>query len=143
MTAPSIGAKDILVAASIGVFTNPTSSQWAIRISKLTDTPDQVIALFDTGGLPPEPKWLLDYPDISCLIRGRDYQTAYTKAKAVQDALLGYPAGTVNGDTWAGVIIRSPLTFIGYDEKDRAQFSITFGLFVEPANVVGDHRDPL
>lgn len=143
MTAPSVGVKDILVTAGVGVFTSPSSSDWAIKISKVPDAPDKVIVLFDSGGLPANPRWLLDYPDVTVIVRGTVYVDTYAKMKAVMDALLGYPPGAVNGDNWDGVIMRVAPAFIGYDQKDRPQFSATFGLFVEPANAAGDNRLPL
>lgn len=142
MTAPSIGAKDLLVAASIGVFGDATAA-WPIYISKLPDKPDNCIMLSDSGGLAANPKWLLDYPDISVVVRGTDYGAAYSKMKAIKDKLLGLPPQQINGDNWDGVIQIGEFGFIGYDPKDRPMFSGTFRLFLEPANVAGDNRDPL
>lgn len=143
MTAPSIGFKDSLVTAGVGVFTSPGANDWAIKVSKLTAEPDKVIALFDSGGLPNNPRWLLDYPDVTVIVRGKAYEDTFNKMKAVVDTMLGKTPGAVNGDNWDGVIMRVAPAFIGYDEKDRPQFSATFGLYVEPANVAGDNRDPL
>lgn len=142
MTAPSIGAKDLLVAAGIGEFGNASAS-WPIYISKLPDAPDNCIMLSDSGGLAGNPKWLLDYPDISVVVRGGDYAGAYNKMKAIKDKLLGLPNQDINGDHWDGIIQVGEFGFVGYDPKDRPMFSATFRLFLEPANVAGDNRDPL
>lgn len=141
MTAPSIGAKDKLVAASIGVF--DTVGPWSVFLSKLPDSPDEVISLFDSGGLAPNPKWLLDYPDISVIVRGKTYQATFDKMKAVKDALLGLPAQVINGDRWDGVTQIGEFAFVGYDNKDRPQFSTTFRVILEPADAAGDNRSPL
>lgn len=143
MTAPSIGVKDILVAASLGVFTSPSNSDWNIKISKLVDEPDRVIAIFDVGGNRPDPRWLLDYPHVQVMVRGKTYGETFTKMKDVFDALQGRYPGTVNGDNWDGIFANTHPAHIGYDEKDRPIFSVTFKLFVEPANVAGDNRDVL
>jgi len=142
MTAPSIGAKDLLVAASIGAFGNP-AAVWPIYISKMPDAPDNCIVLSDSGGLAANPKWLLDYPDIGVVVRGKDYGATYTKMKDIKDKLLGLPPQVINGDNWSGVIQVGEFGFIGYDAKDRPIFSGTFRLFLEPASVAGDNRDPL
>jgi hypothetical protein len=137
--------KDLLVAASVGVFppTPAAVGDWLITISKMPDTRDRCIALFDTGGLAPEPKWLLDYPDVVVLIRGGEYQETFNKMKEVQNTLFSIPAQEINGDWWAGTIMIGNPAFVQYDEKDRPIFSMTLRVYLEPADVAGDHRQPL
>lgn len=142
MTAPSIGVKDLLVAASVGVFA-PTVGTWQIFISKLPDKQDRAIALYDSGGLAPWPRSLLDFPDVSVNVRGKDYVDAYDKMKAIKDALLGLPPQTINGDGWSAVTQIGEMTFAGYDGKDRPLFSATFRIFMEPADTAGNYRDAL
>lgn len=142
MTAPSIGAKDLLVAASIGEWEND-GADWPIFIGKMPDSPANCIVLSDPGGLAANPKWLLDYPDIAVVVRSDSYADAYAKMKQVKDKLLGLPNQEINGDHWDGIIQVGEAGFIGYDPKDRALFSGTFRLFLEPANSAGDNREPL
>lgn len=142
MTAPSVGAKDLLVAAGIGVFGDATAT-WPIYISKMPDTRDNCIMLSDSGGLTSDPKWLLDFPDISVVVRGSDYLEVYNKARQIKDKLLGLPNQIINGDNWSGVVQVGEIGFIGYDANDRPMFSATYRLFFEPANVAGDNREPL
>lgn len=142
MTAPSIGVKDLLVAAAVGV-SPPVSGDWDIFISQLPTKPNNVIALYDTGGPPPNPKWLLDRPDVTAIIRGSDYETAYDKMIAVRNALLGLPAQVINGDRWDGIIQVGEGAFTGYDTNQNAQFTVTFRMWIEPANTAGDYREPL
>lgn len=143
MTAPSIGAKDLLVAASVGVFAD--TSDWGIYISKMPEQPDAVIAIYDSGGLTPDPKWLLDFPDITIQVRGKKdgYVAAQGKMVDVKNTLLGLLSQTINGDVWAGITQVGEYAFIGYDKKERPQFSATFRVIIEPANDAGDNRDPL
>lgn len=141
MTAPSIGAKDLLVTAGLGTFGGTTG--WPIFVSKLPDSPDTCIAIFDSGGAAPNPKWLLDYPDITIQVRAADYQAGYSKMKAIQDKLLGLPAQVINGDRWDGVIGIGKFSHIGNDAKNRPLFSATFRLFFEPAPSAGENRLPL
>lgn len=142
MTAPSIGVKDLLVAASVGVFP-PTSGNWPIYISQLLDKPDNKIALYDTGGLAPNPKWLLDRPDVTAIVRSNSYADGYDKMRDVRDVLLGLPAQDINGDRWLGIVQVGEMAFTGYDKKERAQFTATFRIWVEPANRAIDNRLPL
>lgn len=142
MTAPSVGAKDLLVAAGIGTFGDATAT-WPIYISKMPDAPANCITLSDSGGLAPNPKWLLDFPDISVVVRGEDYASTYAKMRDIKNKLLGLPNQDINGDHWDGIIQVGEAGFIGYDPKNRPMFSATFRLFLEPADAVGDNRDPL
>jgi hypothetical protein len=63
--------------------------------------------------------------------------------QAVKNALLGLPAQDINGDHWNGIVMAGEGGFVGYDEKDRAQFSATFRIWIEPALPAESYRDPL
>lgn len=139
MTAPSIGIRDLLVAAGVAILPS-TGGSWVVYISKMPDKQDQVISVYDSGGLAPWPHALLDFPDVTLNIRGGDYEATYNKAKEVKDALLGLSPQTINGDGWRSVTMIGDLAFAGYDEKDRPMFSATFRLIIEPANAAGDNR---
>lgn len=145
MTAPSIGAKGILVTAGIVVdaATDPTDD-WACFVGKLPDAPSKAVSISDTGGLPSDPKWLLDFPTISILLRSSDYLTGWNKMRDIREALIGIPGITVvNGDTWRGLIAIGNMALIGYDPKDRPMFSANYRLFVEPAPATVENRQPL
>lgn len=142
MAAPSIGVKDILVSSGVGVFL-PTTGTWTVYVSKTPPEPDRTITVYDSGGTAPNPRWLLDRPDVSVIVRGKTYSETYDKAKQIKDVLLGRDAGTINGDRWLGIIQLAEIVFAGYDEKERPQFSLTFRIWIEPANNVDDNRDPL
>lgn len=142
MTAPSVSAKDILESASVGTF---NSGAWPIHISKQPTDQDQAITIYDSGGLAPLPKWLLDFPSIQVVVRGNEnsYSETYDKVKAVKDALLSLPSQDINGDRWVSVTMIGESAFLGYDEKSRPEFALNFRLIIEPADAAGDHRDPL
>ncbi len=133
---PSVEAKAQL-AAHVG------TSGWQIEISQMPDTPDDVIMISDTGGLEPNPKWLLDFPTIQCMIRGsaNKYLETFREAKAVKDLLLGIQSFTnADGDRWVSITQNGDLAFIGRDESMRPLFSINFALILEPHNVANDNR---
>ncbi len=146
MTAPSEGIKDLLVTAHVGTFNIPPSGSWPVYISKLPDeptAPNSCIALFDTGGLAPNPKWLLDYPDVVIMVRAQAYSDARQKIKDCRDALLGLTSQTINGDRWDSVTAIGNFVFTGRDVKDRCVFTQTLRLIVEPAASSLDIRIPL
>ena len=132
------------MADSVGVFN--ASSGWAIYISREPSTAlDQAITIFDTGGEPPNPKWLLDFPTVMVRIRGArgKYKAAWQKAKDVKDSLLAVGPQVINGDQWDGINIAGDINAISYDENDRPLFTINFRLIVEPATSALSNRAPL
>ena len=133
MASPAESIKDLLVTASVG--THNATTGWSIKVSKEEAKPDTQITVYDIGGASPNPKFLLDFPQVQVMVRGAEngYQALYTKAKDVKDALLGRDSTTINGDVISGIIMDGDLNFLGYDENKRPRFSLNFSLFFEPA----------
>lgn len=148
MPSPAEGIAWYLNSKGIGS-TTPGATTWPIKIGRLVETPDAMIALFDTGGFSPNTKWLLDFPTVQALVRsGKDsYQSGYAKALEIKDVLLGVEPQDV-GSTgqqvhWSGITMLSDLTFLKYDDNSRALFTVNFRLLVErPTNAL-TNRDPL
>lgn len=134
-----VGIKDLLVAAGVGVFAAPTG--WSIHIGLAPNKPDSVISIWPSGGNNPNPKWSLDYPQAQVRVRDKKWEEAYAKTQQVKDTLLGIPSQDLNGDRWNSITMIGDLTSMGYDEKNRPEFSLNFALIVEPAD--GGNRLPL
>lgn len=146
MTAPSIGVRGILTTSNPPVLVDASlqpDADWACYVGKLPDAPTKCISISDTGGLPSEPKWLLDYPTVSVLLRSDAYDTGWSKMKDIREAILGLAPQSIGGDFWSGVIAIGNMAFIGYDPKDRPMFSANFRLYVEPAASTVENRQPL
>lgn len=145
MGIPSLGAKGLIVTATVG--SNTPTADWSVHLSVMPSTPDRAIAIFDTGGTEegPNPKWLLDYRTIQVRVRGKpnDYQTIYAKIAQVKDVLLGLPAQTVEGDRWCGVTGLGDITFLGRDENDRPELIMNFRIIMEPADNALTNREVL
>lgn len=144
MIIPSKLIKDLLVAASLGVFASTNQNDWSINISKQPDAPDKSITVYDTGGLASNPRWLLDYPSVQILVRGSEnsYEVTYNKTVQILNALLGYPSTTFGTDRLVMIIQLGNIAFLGYDKKNRPEISINFGLTIEPGTT-GSYRDPI
>lgn len=138
-----IALRDLLVAAGIGTF--EAASGWGIWIGKEPKQPDQAVVIARTGGLPPDPKWLLDYPTYQIRVRGAkgNYAQALSKAEDIKDVLLGIDSQDINGDRLVSVTMTSDIGFIGYDENDRPHFSLNFRLITEPAPSALSNREAL
>lgn len=143
MTAPSTGIKDLLVAAALGTFNTPPSGSFPIFISKLPAEPDSAIAIFDTGGQDPDPKWLLNYPQVVVMVRAPKYPDCYTKMRNICSKLVGLPSQTINLDRWVSLTQMGDIVNAGRDEQDRHLLTATFRLIIEPATDSYTNREPL
>ena len=132
MTSPAIGVKDLLVAATQGVFAATTG--WNISVGKFPTSPNTSIVCVDTGGPSPYPHLLLNTPSVQMMVRGEpgDYVGASVKIRSAVDALLGLPAQSVNGDAWGGIRQMGDVAFLGYDDLNRPLFTSNFSIIVEP-----------
>jgi len=144
MAHPSLGIKDLLVGAvpPIGQW-ETSNAAWPIYISKLPDKPDQCIAIYDTGGQAPDPKWLLDYPNVVVMVRAKTYIDARQKIQDIRSRILGLPSQDINGDRWVSITQMGDIVDAGHDEKDRQLLTATFRLIIEPAGDSYTNRLPL
>jgi len=129
-----------------GAGTIASTSGWRIGISYEPDgagIQDTTITAFDTGGLSPNPKWLLDQPSVQIRVRGAPmgYQAAYDKARECMNALLGLTPATINGTYYAGVVALGDINHISNDESDRPILTLNLRAFREPAT--GTNRTSL
>lgn len=111
------------------------STGWKLKVGKQTSEPDQLVTMYDTGGLPPNPKWAVDFPTIMAMVRGKpnDYGSAWTKAREVRDSLLGLDSVTIGSDRWVSITCPGDVGFVGYDDAQRPQLSVNFRLIIEPS----------
>lgn len=132
---PSEGFRSLLT-------THVGTSGWELHTGQMPRKPDRIISITDTGGLPANPKWLLDFPTVQVMIRGKvgDYIAAYQEGKAVKDILLGLPSQDINDDRWDSITLNGDLGYIGRDENDRPLFTINFALIIEPQSVPNSNR---
>lgn len=136
--APSEGIKDTIDG-------DAAITGWSIVIGQgLTDV-DELITIVDTGGLPSNPKWLLDFPTVQVLVRGgaNNYLNTWRVAKAVKDLCLGLTSTDINGDRYVSITQLSDLAFIGRDDNNRPTFSMNFSLIIEPQTNAQTNRTAL
>lgn len=151
MAAPSEVIAALLDTAGVGtqVEANATSTVWAVKIGRRTETPDSQIALFDTGGSNPNTKFMLDFVHIQAIIRAgaHDYQIGHAKATEVKDALLGIDSQSVAVGIESirvdGITMLSDIAFLRYDESERPLFSVNFRMLQERAVSALGNRDSL
>ncbi len=140
---PAEGIKDLIVTEGLATFA--ATSGWGIFIAREPLSPDTVITVYDTGGLAPDPKWLLDYPSVQIRIRGAkgEYQAAYVKARQCRDTVLGCPSLDLNGDRWVSIVGLGDIISLGHDDNERPQFTTNFRLIIQPAVTAETKRQAL
>jgi len=99
------------------------------------DEPDTVAVLYETGGAASEYAYststgsaqvVYESPNIQCLSRSTDYQTARNAAETVYTALDGLAGVTLNGVKYLSIGAVQPPFSIGRDEKERYLVSVNF-----------------
>lgn len=138
----------ILDTVNVGAIlpANVSSSRWTLKVGQISsDVLGEVIALYDSGGFTPNPKWLLDWPTVQVVIRAtaNGYAAAYSKAQEVKDALLGIDPVVSGTDRVDGITMLADIAFLGNDASSRPQFSINFRLIMERSTNALSHRESL
>jgi len=121
-------AKDIRATLVTDGVTTP------IYISSEPANPDVVITIYNYQGDAPNPKFLLDFPQLQVRSRANDYETAYNNLLEVYDLLIGRPAFTVSTTRYTGILANTNIFEIGRDDNERRILAANFRLFVEPAS---------
>lgn len=147
---PSELIKDTLVHDG---YTFGGSGDWHLWIGKEPASPDRSVTIYDSGGLAPNPRWMIDYPSIQIRIRGgqNDYKVAGNKAQEIRNRLIGresYDAYGTNSDGSKDRIIAingtGDIAFIGYDDNSRPAFVFNLALITEPSPTSSPtNREPL
>ncbi|MFV2014006.1 MAG: minor capsid protein [Candidatus Heimdallarchaeota archaeon] len=133
MIDPTVIIRDLLVTAGVGNFA--ATIGWGIYIHKEPEAPDSVITIYETGGKPPNPAWLLDFPSIQVRIRGSKGDSVLARAKAseVMDNLLGAPYQAVTGGDLGSITSIGGINSLGWDKNNRPIFTTNFNLILEPS----------
>lgn len=99
----------------------------------LPDSPDNVVAIYSTGGFNFNYSSVLGYdnPTIQVRVRNTDQLAAYNKIAAVYDKLQGLNTVTLDGSSIINVqALQSAPTTIGRDAKNRAEYTQNYTIMV-------------
>lgn len=145
---PSMGCRDICISKMAQLVRPANYSVDDGTVPAYTgfmpDQPSTAVCFTDTGGLASDPKWLLDFPTVSVLVRDANYEEGWDYMFMIRESLLGLPAGYMNqGDTFQGITAIGNMAFIGVDAKERSMFSANFRIYLLPDSSDQTNRQPL
>lgn len=114
-------------------------------VGRSPDGNSLAVTLYDMGGVAPNPKWARDQVNVQIKVNGavNDYAGAYTKALEIKEYLLGLAPQevpiTIDEETeevltkkiYAGFLMRSDLSFAGYDAENRPTFMMNFRVIID------------
>lgn len=120
-------------------------SGYTLNTGIIPESPDDVIVVSDSGGLPSNPKWLLDFPSAQIIVRDAvgKYLAAFAEINTVKDILLGITSLALLGDRYVSITMGSDVAFIGSDDNQRPMFSLNLRFITEPNTSPETNRLPL
>lgn len=119
---------------------------WNIAVGHGFSEADRQVTIIDSGGLPSNPKYLLDYPAVQIMVRGcsQEYLLARSVIDGIKDLCLGVCAQDFpSGDRIVSITEGSNIEYIGVDENNRHEFSYNLRLITEPSTNAQTNRLPL
>lgn len=101
----------------------------------LPESPAEAVAVLEHTGLTPirtSGRVAVERPSVEILVRHTDYESGYTKAKAVRTALQNF-TGTILGVRYLEVTMAGSIYVLGTDELRRFLFALHFKIMKEPS----------
>lgn len=112
------------------------ASQSAIFSGDYPDSPNNLVALYQTGGKNPAhsyEKRQFENPSFQVRVRNASYAAMITAAEAIKDALDGQVELTINGNRYLSIFQSSDILAHGKDGKNRSVCTLNFDVKVDRA----------
>lgn len=103
--------------------------------------PNTAITIYDTTGGIPNPKWLLDNPEIQIRSRSKSQSTAYSNLRDIRDRLLGISQFIEGSKTYIGIWSKDDISYLMQDDSNRSILVTNMRIVTEPDG--GGNRLPL
>jgi len=103
-----------------------------IFLGDLPDTPDNCIALYQTGGQDAQHQLgagvdeVHETPTFQVRIRNTSYATANTQAESVKDILDGLVNQTINSNLYISIFMQGDINSLGRDDRNRINLTVNF-----------------
>lgn len=109
-----------------------TSVSDDIFLGDLPDTPDDCLALYQTGGqdavhsLGASVDETHETPTFQVRIRNTTYATANTQAESVKDLIDGLVNQTINSNLYISIFMQGDINSLGRDDRNRINLTVNF-----------------
>jgi hypothetical protein len=119
---------------ALGMLPGSTSTNaWTVYKSFMPEKPDKAVAVIETSGLAPYPRFSMGQPSFQVRVRGapiNESTTAYPDARLriekIKANLHGMTPATLSPAYFAGVWAEQEPFSLGLDENMRPEFSVNF-----------------
>ena len=98
----------------------------SIFVGMMPDTANNVIAVYEYGGNPPEVVGDIENPRLTIRVRNSTYANGLAKARDVLNALHTVNNTTIEGHSYLYIRAVGSVNSLGRDAKDRYTFSLDF-----------------
>lgn len=109
-----------------------TSVSSDIFLGDLPDTPDNCLALYQSGGqdaqhqLGASTEEVHETPTFQVRIRNTSYATANAEAEEVKDILDGLVNQTINTNEYKSIFMQGDINSLGRDDRNRINLTVNF-----------------
>lgn len=97
-----------------------------IYLGQLPASPDNVVAVFEYGGEPPDLHANIEYPGLQVMVRNKRYDAGRQKIEQARNVLHGLAETVVNGHRYLLIRANQSPAFLQRDENNRAIFVCNF-----------------
>ena len=102
-----------------------------IFLGQLPASPDNVVAVFEYAGEPPDLHSNVEYPGLQVLARNKSYDTGRQKIEQAKNILHGLTETVINGHRYLLIQAKQSPAFLERDENNRAVFVCNFRVIKE------------
>lgn len=105
---------------------------FTISVGKETETPNNLISLFDTVSMPPQLNYerteRYEYPSVQARVRANSYLEGWEQIDKIKDTLHGRAHETWNDTYYSLIFIESGPFLLDFDKSQRPRFILNIGV---------------
>lgn len=102
-----------------------------IFLGQLPASPDNVVAVFEYAGEPPDLHWQGEYPGLQILVRNKSYLAGRSKIEQARNVLHGMAETAINNHRYLLIRANQSPAFLQRDENNRVIFVCNFRVIKE------------
>lgn len=99
-----------------------------LYLSYQPEDPDEVVTMYDTGGVEPDRYLPTADPTVQVIVRAGDYQTAHDRAHEIANLLHGLTNQTIGDYYVYYIFLLGEPAHIGRDKRERDEYTLNLHL---------------